>query len=142
MSGKNWHSSVIPHLMWERIFERKFTNHYKIRKILTSKIAFFRGGKTRVSMIILKGVQKWKCGDFRAKCWKRLLCKGLRDLKIEKIKILLQKFTIILPTIIQRLFFMNRECNKSHECNYKNIHYNHNIHINWSLRSFNFLTFF
>jgi len=56
--------------------------------------------------------------------------KGLRDLKIEKIKILLQKFTIILPRIIQRLFFMDHECNKSHECNHKNIHYKYKIHIN------------
>jgi len=39
--------------------------------------------------------------------------KGLRDLKIEKIKILLQKFTIILPRIIQRLFIMDHIFNKS-----------------------------
>jgi len=40
------------------IFKSEFTNHRKIRKILTSKIAFFRGGKTGVSMIIPEGVQK------------------------------------------------------------------------------------
>ena len=40
------------------IFKSEFINHRKIRKILTSKITHFKGGKTGVSMIIPEGVQK------------------------------------------------------------------------------------
>jgi len=57
----------------------------------------------------------------------------LRDLKLKKSKILLQRFTIILPIFIQKLFLMDHEFNKSAECNYKNIHYKQFIHNNSEL---------